>query len=144
MSVDGDVAPLNPHLAASLAAFGERVAMERVDTVWLFPARQAGARESGLAVLSLLADDGQAARTIYTVGYVVEPPSPGAAPRRVDEVAEQGTVPPDRVGRIIDGVVRRLEVPETPDVREISGDVGKWRELLAGLGGVVLDPANRE
>jgi hypothetical protein len=63
---------------------------------------------------------------------------------RTDELEEQGTVPLDRVDRIIEGVLRRLDVPETPDVRETGGDAGAWAALLAELGGVVLDPAYQE
>lgn len=131
--------PVNPHLAAALAAVGERIAPERVDGAWIFPARQLGPRESGLAVLSLFAegDDARTTRAIFTVRYVLEPPAPRARPVRTDEVAEQGTVPVDRVGRIIEGVLRRLDEPETPEVREIAGDADQWAALLAGLTGVL-------
>ncbi|HEY0022455.1 MAG TPA: hypothetical protein VGB24_06075 [Longimicrobium sp.] len=106
--------------------------------MWIFPARQLGPRESGLAVLSVFVegDEARRTRTIYTIGYVLEPPAPRARPVRADEVAEQGTVPVDRVGRIIEGVLRRLDEPEIPGVRETGGDAEKWKELLAELGGV--------
>jgi hypothetical protein len=114
-----------------------------VDAVWLFPARQLGARESGLAVLSVFAEDDEArrTRTIHTLHYVMEPPAPRARPVRRDELEEQGTVPLDRVDRIIEGVLRRLDVPETPDVRETAGDPGAWAALLAELGGMPPDAA---
>lgn len=117
-----------------------------MDAVWLFPARQLGARESGLAVLSIFpeGDEGRRTRTIHTLHYVLEPPAPRARPVRTDELEEQGTVPLDRVDRIIEGVLRRLDVPETPDVREVEGDAGRWSELLAELGGVPLDRGNQE
>jgi hypothetical protein len=117
-----------------------------VDAVWLFPARQLGARESGLAVLSVYAegDEARRTRTIHTLHYVLEPPAPKARPVRTDELEEQGTVPLDRIDRIIEGVLRRLDVPETPDVRETGGDVGRWNALVAELAGVPLDPGNRE
>lgn len=89
-------------------------------------------------------DPARPARTIHTVRYVLEPPAPRARPLRADEVAEQGTVPVERVGRIIEGVLRRLDEPETPDLRDIGGDAGKWAELLASLSGGVLDQRYRE
>lgn len=137
---------VNPALAAALAAAAERIPPERVDAVWLFPARQLGARESGLAVLSVFVEDDERrrTRTIYTLHYVLEPPAPKARPVRVDELEEQGTVPLDRIDRIIEGVLRRLDVPETPEVRETGGDPGAWAALLAELGGVALDPGYRE
>ena len=131
---------MNPALAAALAAAAERIPPERVDAVWLFPARQLGARESGVAVLSVFAegDDARRTRTIHTVHYVAEPQAGGKV-ARTDAVEEQGTVPLDRVERIIEGVLRRLDVPETPDVRDTGGDAARWAELLAERGGVPLE-----
>ena len=127
----------NPHLGAALAAVADRVAPASVDQVWLFPARKLAAKETGLAVLVVVpADEGGAGerRTIYTLRYeaIVEK----GKPVRADRLEEQGTVPPDRVGRIIDGVLRRLEGGEAdaPDIRELRGDVGAWGELLRELG----------
>lgn len=134
------------NLAAALGTIAGTLPPERIDAVWLFPARQLGARESGVAVLSVFADEGGAGktRTIFTLHYVLEPPAPRARPVRTDELAEVGTVPLDRVDRIIEGVLHRLDVPETPDVRETRGDPAAWEALLAELAGVVLDLANRE
>lgn len=128
---------MNPALAAALGSIAERLPPERVDAVWLFPPRQLGARESGLAVLSAF-PDGDAerrTRTIHTLHYVSEP-QPKGPPVRTDEFAEQGTVPLDRIDRIIEGVLHRLDVPETPDVRETAGDLHAWVALLAELSGV--------
>ena len=131
-----DAPPANPDLAAALAAAAETISPARVDAVWLFPARQIGPRESGLAVLSVHPEDDPRGktRTIYTLGYQAEPRKRGAT-ARTDELAEQGTVPLDRVDRIIEGVLRRMEVPETPDVRDVGGDAEAWAALLQSLGG---------
>lgn len=132
-------------LAAALGAIAERLPPERVDAVWLFPPRLLGARESGLAVLSSFADGDEArrTRTIHTLHYVSDP-QPKGPPVRTDELAEVGTVPVDRIDRIIEGVLHRLDVPETPDVRETGGDAHAWTSLLAQLAGVALDPGNQE
>jgi hypothetical protein len=132
---------IDPALAAALAAAAQHVPPERVDAVWLFPPRQLGARESGLAVLSVFVegDEARRTRTIHTLHYLMEPPAPRARPVRRDELEEQGTVPLDRVDRIIEGVLRRLDVPETPDVRQTGGDPARWAELLADLGGLPAD-----
>jgi hypothetical protein len=143
--VDAQPGRVNSTLAAALGAMAERIPPERVDAVWLFPARQLGVRESGLAVLSVFAEGDQArrTRTIHTLHYVADP-QPKGPPVRTDELAEVGTVPLDRIDRIIEGVLHRLDVPETPDVRETGGDPHAWTALLAELAGVVLDPANQE
>jgi hypothetical protein len=138
---------VNPHLASALAAAAGRIPPERIEQVWLFPARQAGPRETALAVLSVRAggpgEGAGAQRTIHTVRYRAEEGKDGRV-LRTDETAEHGTVPPDRVGRIIDGVLRRLEEPETPEVRDTGGDPRLWAELLAELLGTELDPAYQE
>jgi hypothetical protein len=59
----------------------------------------------------------------------------GGRVARTDALEEQGTVPPDRVDRIVEGVVRRLEgVGDPPDVRELGGHPAAWEELLRELG----------
>jgi len=143
--MDAPATGVNPTLAAALGAIAERLPPERVDAVWLFPARQLGARESGVAVLSAYPEgDGERrTRTIHTLHYVSEP-QPKGPPLRTDELAEQGTVPVDRVDRIIEGVLHRLDVPETPEVRETAGDPRAWKALLAELAGVELDLNNQE
>lgn len=136
---------MNPTLASALGAIAERLPPERVDAVWLFSARAVGAKESGLAVLSSFpeGEGDRGTRTIHTLNYVLDP-QPKGPPVRTDELAEVGTVPLDRIDRIIEGVLHRLDVPETPDVRETGGNVHAWTALLAELSGVVLDRANQE
>lgn len=135
---------VNPVLAAALGAIAQRLPPERVDVVWLFPPRQLGARESGLAVLSSFpeGDEARRTRTIHTLHYVSDPQPKGPSVR-TDELAEVGTVPVDRIGRIIEGVLHRLDVPETPDVRETGGDLHAWTVLLAELSGIAPDSLPR-
>jgi len=125
----------NPHLGAALAGVAGRIAPERVVQVWIFPPRPVAARETGLAVLVVAAEDeADARRTIWTLRYDAET-GKGGKTTRTDALEEQGTVPPDRVDRIVDGVVRRLEAgSDAPDVRETGGDAGAWRALLDELG----------
>ncbi|HYH78788.1 MAG TPA: hypothetical protein VEX86_03305 [Longimicrobium sp.] len=125
----------NPHLGAALAGAAERIAPERVVQVWIFPPRQVGARETGLAVLVVAAEDeADARRTIWTLRYEAET-GKGGKTTRTDALEEQGTVPPDRVDRIVDGVVRRLEAgSDAPDIRDTAGEPEAWRTLLDELG----------
>jgi hypothetical protein len=125
----------NPLLGAALASVVDRIPPERVEQVWLFPPRRVGAKESGLAVLVVTGeDDADARRTIWTVRYDAATGG-GGKTEAAHALEEQGTVPPDRVGRIVDGVVRRLEAEsDAPDVRELAGDPAEWRALLVELG----------
>jgi hypothetical protein len=124
----------DPNLAAALGAAAFQIPPERVAQVWLFAPRRVAAKESGLAVLVVRAHDpADVRRTIWTVRYEVEQ-AKGGKQTRTDALEEQGTVPPDRVGRIVDGVVRRLEgVGDPPDVRDLDGE-DDWRALLQELG----------
>ncbi len=135
----------NPHLGAALAALAARVPPERVDQVWVFPPRQVGAKESGLAVLALYeeGDAGRERRSIVTLRYEAEQLR-GGKTQRADQVVEEGSVPLDRGARIIEGVVRRLDAgAESPDVRDVEGRPEEWAALLAGLGTAVVDSASR-
>jgi hypothetical protein len=125
----------NPLLGAALASVVDRIPPDRVEQVWLFPPRRVGAKESGLAVLVVTGqDDAESGRTIWTVRYDAATGA-GGKTETAHALEEQGTVPPDRVGRIVDGVVRRLEAEsDAPDVRELAGDPAEWRALLVELG----------
>ena len=138
-------ASANPHLAAALVAAEAHTPPETVDQVWIFPRRVQGARESGLAVLALFAapDARGPRRALHTLRYEAESLRGGRS-RRVDARQEEGTVPADRLDRIVDGIVRRLGGgTETPEVRDVRGDPVAWRRLVADLAGT-LDPRNRE
>jgi hypothetical protein len=125
----------NPNLAAALTAAAASISPERIDQVWIFPPHARGTRESGLAVLAVFAghaDD--ARRTIYTVGYEALAIKTGI--QRSDSILEEGTVPRDRLDRLVDGIVRRLGGGlETPEIREVTGDPDAWSFLLAELEG---------
>lgn len=50
------------------------------------------------------------------------------------ELAEHGAAPAERVGRVVDGVFRRLDdEPEPPRHARIGGERDRWIELLASL-----------
>lgn len=129
---------MNPDLAAALAAFAEGVPANHIDEVWIFPARSAGDRESGLAVVAASAGEADPdRRVIWTVQYEV---TGGRHPARIrgDEVTEQGTVPANRLERLISEVVRRSGGEEVlPPSRSIRGSEARWVELIEELRGHV-------
>ncbi len=136
---------LSPHLAAALAAAAGTVAPGRIDRIWLFPARQTGEKETGLAVLASWPEGEPASdrRGVWTLEYQVEQLKGGKS-QRTDSLTEQAVVPAGRVERVIDGVLRRLGTEtETPRMEEVGGDRAKWAELLVE-GGVQLDFGSRE
>lgn len=136
---------MSPHLAAALAAAADRLPPERIDQVWLFPERQTGERETGLAVLAAYPADGGSPerRVVWTLRYEAEQLKGGKS-RRTDALLEQAVAPAGRVERVIEGVLRRLgSATEMPQLRSVRGDPAQWAELLAE-GGVVLDSPCQE
>lgn len=130
-----------PHLADALAAAAERLPPERIDQCWLLAPRELGGRESGVAVLVLLPGDGDApgVRRLWTLRYELRPGEKRTdPPSRTDALEEQGAAPADRLGGMVEGLVRRLdrlEAGEGPEVREVGGDPARWVALLADLRG---------
>jgi hypothetical protein len=125
----------NPALGAALAALGGAVDPARVDQLWLFPPRQAGTRETGLAVLVLLAaEGGEGRRDLWTLRYEAET-GRGGRTTRSDLLEEQGSVPLERVERLVEGVLRRLDdAAGAPLLRDTGCDPAAWRALLQELG----------
>ena len=136
---------MNPHLASALAAVVDRIPPERIDQVWIFPTRPLGEKESGLAVLTLLPAEGEPTdrRGVWTLHYEAERLK-GGQTRRTDELTEQATVLEGILGRIVDGVVRRLGGEgDAPDVREVGGNLQRWADLLTELADPQVDSPNR-
>jgi hypothetical protein len=127
---------VSPDLLAALHEWSTRVPPESIDQVWLFPPRPVGEAESSLAVLSLFANQDPAGRRRIVTLHCTATTQRGRV-RRVDQLAEQGTAPHDRLERVIDGVVHRLrseaEMPSSVDIR---GDAGRWCALLDGIASV--------
>ncbi|MDP9348562.1 MAG: hypothetical protein M3P24_05395, partial [Gemmatimonadota bacterium] len=82
-------------------------------------------------------------RQVFTLRY--EAVTERGKTRRTDALAEQAVAPAERLDRVIEGVLRRLGTEtEVPLLRVVEGDRGKWAELLAEGGAVVLDAPNQE
>lgn len=135
---------LSEALRAVLADLPRHVPLERLDRVWIFPPKEIGARESGLVVLARLPEPGAAEElhTLLTLQYDSDRGRPRAVPRVV--VTDQGSAPPDRIPRVIAGVVARLAEPDEPAEHRLRGERGAWHALLAGYGIPIVDRDNGE
>lgn len=114
-----------------LGSLTSELAVESIDSVWVFPPRRLGDAESTVVVLALYCDDADR-RRIVTARFISRRQRNGAlAVER--EVAEHGIAPAERVERLIDGVLRRLgdEPGETPQAARIEGQPDRWLELVA-------------
>jgi hypothetical protein len=128
---------LTPSQRELLRILPERFPPERIDRLWLFPAHLGKDRESGFLVLALLPQLGTATahhhRTLVTVRYEVADVK--GRPQWQDRVTEEGSAPPDRIDRIIAGVLVRSGADAVePLVEVLAGSRGRWLAFLERLG----------
>jgi hypothetical protein len=123
-------APPHPPLLAALRELSARIPPERVDRIWLFPPRRLGPADSALAVLSLLdPEDPSGRRVLVTVLTTTDPVARGPAPD--PDVVEHGSIPADRVERLLRGVLERLkDEREIPRSEIVHGDPALWRAAV--------------
>ena len=138
--------PLTDALRAVIASIPGRLPVERLDRLWVFPPKEIGSRESGLVVIAALPDSPHGSadtqRDLLTLRYESDRSRPRAVPRVV--VTDQGSAPPDRIPRVIAGVVARLSDSDEPDEHSIRGRADAWRALLEEYGIPVVDRDNGE
>jgi hypothetical protein len=106
----------------------ERLSVESVDRLWIFPPSRSGRKEQGLiAVAAFL--DGEERRELITVSYVAEHTGKGVTVE--PSFTEEGEAPPDRFSGVMQGVVQRVgDAGGEPREIEIGGSPQKYEELL--------------
>lgn len=106
----------------------ERLSVESVDRLWIFPPSRSGRKEQGLiAVAAFL--DGEERRELITVSYVAEHTGKGVTVE--PSFTEEGEAPPDRFSGVMQGVVQRVgDAGGEPREIEIGGSAQKYEELL--------------
>lgn len=125
-------------LAELLGALAGRIGERSIDELWVFPPRATGKGASSLVVVSAFEESGARRRLITARSR------PGSAP----EVVEHGVAPPDRIIRLLQGVVRRLDGGEeesSPAVHFVGGDAARWETAVERvLGPVAPEEPERE
>lgn len=129
----GGESPVPEAMIRILEVVREKVPLETVDRIWLFPPLVRGRKEWGLVALSCLTED-PGRRDLLTARYTAELTGQGMTFE--SELASEGSAPPDRLPRVMDGVVRRsdLQLGE-PREEKIGGDPERFQALLLSLGG---------
>ncbi len=124
--------PVPEAMARLLALIRDRLGVETLDRVWIFPPLVRGRREWGLAAVSCRVE-GAEQRTLHTARYTAALTGQGAVFEA--EMEEEGAAPPERLPRVMDGVVRRSDLElGVPREAEIGGDPERFRALLAEYG----------
>jgi hypothetical protein len=117
----------------------------RIELLWVFAPRVVKLRESGLLVISLLPAAGEAPdapRTLLTLRYRAEAVKGKMV--RDESIAEEGSAPPDRIDRVVSGVLARAgEQDGEPHLERIDGREERWDDFLARAC-IVLDRVYEE
>ncbi|MQA92454.1 MAG: hypothetical protein GEU90_19875 [Gemmatimonas sp.] len=127
---------LTPTQRGLLLELPEQFGVVNIDRIWIFSARPGKTRETGLFVISLLPSNEHVAshRTLFTLRYRVE--SINGKLQRIADRTEEGRAPPERIDRIIAGVLSRAgDDAGDPMEAVIEGDLDRWQALLAALEG---------
>ncbi len=117
----------------------DRLGAERIDRLWIFPPLIRGRKEWGLVAASVFTDDGER-RRLHTAPYTAERTGQGLT--LANDVHEQGEAPPDRLPRVMAGVVHRSP-EELGEPREVvvEGSPDSIAELMAEFDPALLEPS---
>lgn len=124
--------PVSESVGRVLQVIQDRLGAEKVDRVWIFPPLIRGRKEWGLVAVSGLTED-SSLRVLYTARYTAELTGNGIT--FDSELSLEGSAPPDRLPRVMDGVIRRsdLQLGEAKEV-EILGDPERFQALVKAYG----------
>lgn len=119
-------------LGKTLTQLRDRVGVEALDRLWIFPPLRRGRREQGLiAVSTFHAEEDR--RGVVTVSYSAEETGKGITVE--PSFTREGEAPPDRFPVLMRGVVERGgEERGVPREVEIEGSGEKFDRLLEELG----------
>lgn len=130
-------------LLAALAGLAKQLPVDTVDELWIFPARRSGEIESVVLVASAFVPDDAERRRIVTT-HLTARREQGRKAARMPAVTpaesiivEQGVAPADRIERVVNGVMRRLDeelaaLPPRPV--KVGGESAAWDALVAEIG----------
>lgn len=130
-------------ILGALAGIAGAVPAEEIDEIWIFPPSRGGEVESVVAVAAAFVPEEPERRRVLTAHLTARREEPGKGARRRPRpieptVIEQGIAPADRIARVVDGVMRRLDeelAALTPKKVEIGGKAARWEELIEEMGG---------
>ena len=106
----------------------DRLGVESLDRLWIFPPSRRGRREQGLVVVSEFIETDER-RGLITVSYVAEQTGRGVTVEPT--FTHEGEAPPDRLPGVMQGVVQRVgDTQGDPREVEIEGSPEKYESLL--------------
>ena len=132
----------NPEpLLALLVSLAARVSTHALDELWIFPPKQSTRQESALVVISAFHDDADR-RRVMTARYKATK-QPNGQFVVEESLVEHAVAPVDRIERIIEGVIRRLDddlAQLQPVPSQIRGETERWTALLDSISATRVQP----
>ena len=123
-------------LPRTLIRLRERLGIEDIDRLWIFPPVRKGRREHGLIAVSTF-QAGEERRSMVTVAYSAEHTGRGIVVE--PSFTRSGEAPPDRFPGVMQGVVHRAgEDKGVPREVDIDSSPEKFEALMAEYDEVYL------
>lgn len=124
-------------LPRTLMRVRDRLGVDTIDQLWIFPPVRRGRREQGLIAVSTF-QHGQERRTMITVAYNAEHTGKGVSVEPTFTM--EGAAPADTFPPVMQGVVRRSgEGAAEPRAVVIGGSAAKFEDLLAEYDDVFIE-----
>lgn len=115
-------------LPRTLIRLRDRLGVENIDRMWIFPPVRKGRREHGLVAVSTF-QEGEERRCMVTVAYKAEHTGKGVTIE--PSFTREGEAPADRFPGVMQGVVRRGgEEKGEPREVQIEGSPERFEELM--------------
>lgn len=124
-------------LPRTLIRLRDRLGVENIDRLWIFPPVCRGRREQGLIAVSTF-QEGEARRSMVTVAYTAQHTGKGVVVEPT--FTREGQAPADRFPPVMLGVVRRAgdDGGEAREV-EIDASAQKFEELMEEFDEVFIE-----
>lgn len=124
-------------LPRTLIRLRDRLGVESIDRMWIFPPVRKGRREQGLVAVSTF-QDGEERRVMVTVAYNAEHTGKGITVE--PSFTQEGFAPPDLFPPVMKGVVRRSgEGAKEPREVEIGASAERFEELMQEYDDVFIE-----
>jgi len=115
-------------LTRVLLRLRDRLGVEAMDRLWIFPPSRRGRREQGLITVSTFLETDER-RGLVTVSYSAEQTGKGVTVE--PNFTEEGEAPPDRFPGVMQGVVQRVgDAQGDPREVAIEGSPEEYERLL--------------
>lgn len=123
-------------LPRTLIRLRDRIGVDTIDRIWIFPPVRRGRRERGLVAVSTFQPEAER-RTMVTVAYNAEHTGKGVTVEPT--FTWEGEAPPDRFPPVMQGVVRRAGEGEEPREVEIDRSPQRFEELMEEYDDVFIE-----